>query len=105
MHRRQFFVILASATGALTLGCGPARRTGKGGAPLVPSAFLRVDPDGSVTITVARAEMGQGSRTALALLVAEELDADWARVRVEQGDLDPKYGDQFAGGSAVVRTS
>ena len=50
--------------------------TGPAGTPFLPSAFLRIDPDGSVTIMVARAEMGQGSRTALALLVAEELDAE-----------------------------
>ncbi len=105
MYRRQFLVTIASATGVFALGCGPARRGVPAGDPFVPSAFLRIDPDGSVTVTVARAEMGQGSRTALALIVAEELDADWSRVRVEQGDLDPKYGDQFAGGSAVVRTS
>lgn len=105
MYRRQFLITIASASGALALGCAPARRGTTAGPPLTPSAFLRIDPDGAVTVTVARAEMGQGSRTALALLVAEELDADWSRVRVEQGDLDPRYGDQFAGGSAVVRTS
>src|SRR5690242_21025728 len=50
--------------------------------------------------------MGQGARTAIAMLVAEELEADWERVRVEQADLDEaRYGPQYAGGSAVVRTS
>ncbi|HEU5218005.1 MAG TPA: molybdopterin cofactor-binding domain-containing protein, partial [Gemmatimonadales bacterium] len=105
MYRRQFLITIASTTGALVLGCAPSRRTAPGEGGFAPSAFLRIDPDGSVTVTVARAEMGQGSRTALALLVAEELDADWSRVRVEQGDLDARYGEQFAGGSAVVRTS
>ncbi len=104
MYRRQFLVTVAAATGGLALGCAPSRERSPGG-PFAPSPFLRIDPDGAVTVTVARAEMGQGSRTALALMIAEELDADWSRIRVEQGDLDARYGDQFAGGSAVVRTS
>jgi len=102
MYRRQFLYAMASATGGLLLGCASSRRPG--GVPFAPSPFLRIDPDGSEPVTVARAEMGQGSRTALALIVAEKLDADWSRVTVEQGDLDARYGDQFAGGSAVVRT-
>jgi isoquinoline 1-oxidoreductase beta subunit len=108
MQRRAFVVTSASTASVLVLGLSFCRR----GAEVSPDApewvagpFLRIAPDGAVTVTVARAEMGQGARTALAMLVAEELDADWNRVRVEQGDLDPRYGDQFAGGSAVVRTS
>jgi isoquinoline 1-oxidoreductase beta subunit len=108
MQRRSFIIASASTAGALVLGLSFCRRPGDAGAKesaWVAGPFLRIGPDGEVTVTVARAEMGQGTRTALAMLVAEELDADWSRVRVEQGDLDPKYGDQFAGGSAVVRTS
>ncbi len=104
MNRRLFLVTTGAAAGSLMLGVAPARSRAKD-EPLEPGPFVRVDPDGSVTVTCARAEMGQGARTAIALLAAEELDADWGRVRVVQGDLDPKYGEQFAGGSAVVRTS
>ncbi len=104
MNRRLFLVTTGAAAGSLMLGVAPSRARSDA-EPLVPGPFVRIDPDGSVTVTCARAEMGQGARTAIALLAAEELDADWARVRVIQGDLDPKYGDQFAGGSAVVRTS
>jgi isoquinoline 1-oxidoreductase beta subunit len=106
MQRRSFVIAGASATGALVLGFSFCRRPIEAGVRAwVAGPFLRIEPDGQVTVTVARAEMGQGARTALAMLVAEELDADWSRIRVEQGDLDPRYGDQFAGGSAVIRTS
>jgi isoquinoline 1-oxidoreductase subunit beta len=109
LERRSFLIATVSTTGALVLGvsCRRAAGTGAGAetGEWVAGPFVRIGGDGQVTVTVARAEMGQGARTALAMLVAEELDADWGRIRVEQGDLDPKYGDQFAGGSAVVRTS
>ena len=104
MNRRIFLVTSGAAAGGLVLGMRPAR--GRGAAsPLATGPFLRLDADGTVTVTCARAEMGQGARTAIALLAAEELDADWSQVRVVQGDLDEIYGEQFAGGSAVVRTS
>ena len=64
-----------------------------------PNLYLRIDGTGAVTITVPRPEMGQGVRTALAMIVAEELDADWANVRIEQADADPDYGGQVTGGS------
>ena len=67
--------------------------------PFIPSAFLQIAPDGQVTITVHRVEMGQGVRTALAMAAAEELEADWSRVRVVQSDADVQYGSQATGGS------
>ena len=107
MHRREFVALAATGAGGLVLATCVGRRAGRpdGSSAWQAGAFLRIGRDGGVTVTVARAEMGQGSRTALAMLVAEELDADWRRITVEQGDLDARYGDQFAGGSAVVRTS
>lgn len=70
-----------------------------------PNAWLRIAPDGVITITLAKSEMGQGVWTALPMLVAEELEADWRRVRVEQAETDPVYGDQETGGSSSVRSS
>src|ERR1044071_4563472 len=96
MHRREFVVLAATGAGGLVLAACAGRRAGRD--PASPAwqagAFLRIGRDGAVTVAVARAEMGQGSRTALAMLVAEELDADWRTITVEQGDLDQKYGDQ-----------
>src|ERR1700728_4019006 len=58
-----------------------------------PNAFIEIKPNGDIFLTVARSEMGQGVRTSLAMILAEELDADWARVTVKQADCDTKYGD------------
>lgn len=112
LSRREFCRVGAGGGGALLVavclplgGCAVPRPRASGGAPLAPNAFVRIDPDGQVTITVARAEIGQGVRTSLPLLVAEELDADWAAVRIEQGGVDrDAFGEQFAGGSQSVRT-
>ena len=72
--------------------------------PFKPNAWLEISPDGSVTIWTGRSEMGQGVRTAMPMIVAEELEADWRRVRVMQGDADPAYGDQVTVGSRSTRS-
>jgi isoquinoline 1-oxidoreductase beta subunit len=104
ISRRSFLQMTAVAGGGLILGLHGRpwlRAQGPGGPPpLLPQAFIRIAPDGTVTIMARGPEIGQGVRTMLPMLIAEELDADWSRVRVEQADLDEaKYGPQFAGGS------
>jgi isoquinoline 1-oxidoreductase beta subunit len=69
-----------------------------------PNAFLRIAPDGAVTVIINHSEMGQGVSTALPMLIAEELDADWTRVRTEFAPVDASYnhamfGIQMTGGS------
>jgi isoquinoline 1-oxidoreductase beta subunit len=74
-------------------------------AQLQPSVYLAIDTDGTAYIIAHRSEMGSGSRTALPRIVADELDADWTRVKLVQATGDEKYGDQDTDGSHSVRGS
>jgi isoquinoline 1-oxidoreductase subunit beta len=71
-------------------------------AALQPSVYLAIDTDGTAYIVAHRSEMGNGVRTSLPRIVADELDADWARVKVVQATADEKYGDQDTDGSHSV---
>ena len=68
-------------------------------ANFAPNAFLSIDETGLVTIVASRSEMGTGIKTDLPLVLADELEADWSRVKVVQAQGDPKYGDQNTDGS------
>lgn len=108
LNRRNFLQIGALASGGLALSLydQPLARAMAGGQPdarppgLSPRAFIRIDRGGIVTIMAKGPEIGQGIRTMLPMLIADELDVAWGQVRVEQADLDEAvYGPQFAGGS------
>jgi isoquinoline 1-oxidoreductase beta subunit len=109
VSRREFLKLCPSASAGLVLGFSlltdsSVRRASAAQAePFAPNAFLSIGADGKITIWSPKSEMGQGVRTALPMILAEELDADWAAVAVEQADLDAKYGDQITGGSFSVR--
>ena len=69
-----------------------------------PNIYLKMDQEGILTVYAFRSEMGQGIRTAIAMLIAEELDVDWKSVRIEQSKTDRQYGDQLTGGSVSIST-
>jgi isoquinoline 1-oxidoreductase beta subunit len=79
-------------------------RTDADNATLHPNVFVGVETDGTVWIVAHRSEMGTVIRTTLPLVVADELDADWTRVKIDQAIGDPRYGDQNTDGSHSVRS-
>lgn len=70
-----------------------------------PNVYLHIDADGTVTLTVHRTEMGQGVQTALPMIIADELEADWSKVCVRQAPAETAYGDMVTGGSVSVQTT
>jgi isoquinoline 1-oxidoreductase beta subunit len=67
-----------------------------------PKLYLKIDNFGNLTVTAFRTEMGQGIRTAIAMILADELDMDWSSVQIEQADADSRFGDQLTGGSVSI---
>ncbi len=114
VSRRRFIAGGVIGTGALVLGVRYYRKllpgeklpeaTNADHATLHPSVYLGIDPDDTVWIVASRSEMGTTSRTTLPLVVADELDADWKRVRIEQAIGDKRYGDQNTDGSHSIRS-
>jgi isoquinoline 1-oxidoreductase beta subunit len=114
--RRGFLKAAAATAAGLTIGfhwSGPlSRALADTPKDFAPNAFLRIAPDNSVTVIAKHLEMGQGSYTGLATVVAEELDADWAQIRVESAPADAsKYANlvfgtmQGTGGSSAMANS
>jgi isoquinoline 1-oxidoreductase beta subunit len=100
MKRRHFIIGTVAASSALAVGWSllPPRQRLQGSAPLpvavgqvALNGWLKIGSDGLVTVIMAKSEMGQGAHTGLAMLLAEELDADWAAVRVEASPVDRIY--------------
>lgn len=101
---RREFVKLAVAGGlGLLLGLPAEARAGnlRGGISLHP--LIRIGTDGGITLFAQNPEMGQGVKTSLPMIIAEELDVDWQTIRVEQAEWNPNLENQFSGGSLSVR--
>lgn len=108
--RREFLKVSALAGGGLMVGSwfeflSPDAAAGESRRAFVANAHVTIAPDGSVTLVAQNPEIGQGIKTMLPMLIAEELDVEWSDVTVVQGDLDTEnYPGQFAGGSNATPT-
>src|SRR4051812_31078373 len=103
--RRSF--LKTAALGGVSLVIGfDGRRLVAGGekerAPFKPNGWVRIDGDGTVTLTISKSEMGQGVRTALAMTLADELGADWARLKIVQASPSAEFKDLGTGGSGSM---
>jgi isoquinoline 1-oxidoreductase beta subunit len=124
LSRRYFILTAATAAGGFMIGIGGAPRpaqaaivtaepwdTGNGYSPNDIDAWIAIDPGDSILIRYQRSEMGQGSMTALPMMITEELQCDWSKVRIEYASSNRNvrenkvYGDMFSHGSMSVRQS
>ena len=113
--RRRFLGISVVAGAGLGLGFGwpilerlkerdkSVNPLGAGDMPSELEPWIRISPDNAITVTISRSEMGQGVETALAMIVAEELDADWSDMRTQQAKSDPAYGNQHTAASSSIQ--
>jgi isoquinoline 1-oxidoreductase beta subunit len=109
ISRRTFLQVTAVGGGGMLLGLylkptllGHGQQQPARVIP-VPNSFIRIAPDGAVTLISKNPEIGQGVKTSLPMMIAEELDVDWKDVRIEQADYDAtKYSNQLAGGSTAI---
>jgi len=106
INRRSFLRVTSLAGGGMLLALyvkPKASAQFAAGASPTPNNYIRIAPDGTVTIMAKDPEVGQGVKTMLPMLIAEELDVDWKMVKIEQTDFDDsKYSLQIAGGSVAT---
>src|SRR5580692_4555349 len=124
LTRRHFILTSATAAGGLMIGIGAAPQVAEAAtvaaqpwnddnaySPNDIDAWIAIDPDDSILIRYQRSEMGQGSMTALPMIITEELQCDWSKVRIEYASANRSvrenrvYGDMFSHGSMSVRES
>lgn len=105
--RRSFLKVSAGVGAGLVLGCRVNAEQPGGAAEgdFTPNAFVQIGADSTVTITVAKPDIGTGVRTSLAMIVAEELGVDWQSVHIKQAPAGGDFGNQGVGGSGSVRGS
>ena len=107
VDRRSFLQVTALAGGGLMIGLyAPELLAQRGGGPAplpLPSNYITINPDNTFTIVAQNPETGQGIKTTLPMLIADELDVDWKQVTIKQADYDAtKYVSQIEGGSTAI---
>jgi isoquinoline 1-oxidoreductase beta subunit len=114
VERRTFLKVTTAAAGGLMLGLYFPEGTAEaqfgppGGGAITPHAFVRIGADDVVTLIIHKPDNGQGTETSIAMLLAEELECDWARIKTEFAPINPAlYGGPLQGtfGSLAIRTS
>ena len=109
LSRRGFLKVATIAGSGLVIGCYlPGKKaeskTSSDAAAFQPNVFVKVESDGTVTLTVSKSDMGQGVRTSLSMILADEMDVDWHKVKVVQAQASDQYGGQGTGGSSSIRS-
>jgi isoquinoline 1-oxidoreductase beta subunit len=109
LSRRYFIKNVSLFSGGLLLACDMNTESTNAmlensGESFMPNLFVELKPNGDLILTASRSEMGQGVRTSLTSVIADELDADWSRVSVKQAPGDDAYGNQNTDGSRSIRT-
>ena len=110
LSRRGFLKAGISAGGGLLLGfhvpgSGRLAAAASAAAQAKLNSWVRIARDGTVTIIVGQSEMGQGVMTSIPMIIADELEAEWSKVRTEQAPADPAYGDPMRGGEQSTNGS
>src|SRR5262245_55818152 len=103
LSRRSFLRLGATAAGGLLVAVyikkHPFGESAASEQSFTPNAFIRIEPDNTIVLWSKNPDMGQGVKTSMPMIIADEMDADWSKVKIEQADLDMKYGGQGSGGS------
>ncbi len=112
VDRRSFLKVTATSAGGVMIGLymePDVKAQGRGGPPPPPPdphTYVKIAADGTITIVAKNPEVGQGVKTMLPMIIADEMDADWKQVKIEQADFDDKkYAGQIAGGSTATPTN
>lgn len=107
VSRRNFLRVSMIAGGGMLVGfssLGPNQEEQLDDTAFTPNAFIKITPDGKITLLAPNPEIGQGVKTSLVMLIAEEMNVDWQKVEVEIAPLNAKYGSQTTGGSGAIRS-
>lgn len=111
LSRRDFLKLSSAASAGLVIGVSLVNakivnaNTLSDATEFEPSIFLKIGTDGKIIVMAKNPEIGQGVKTSLPQIIAEELEVKWEQIEVQQGTLDNRYGSQFAGGSTAIKTN